>query len=274
MSRSSKKIPSYFIVPDEKINYGEFIQLGNILYSVSEPDNLVAKPRLADGPHPLGVEILPPKKLNDYCIKRETEKASRVGFFAKILELLGFGAGISRKSATASTESYTVKTMDISTFRPPAVFLEAVKKDQNVNDVLRNTQERYVFLITGVVVATGVEFNTYDSKERNSEGSIGINGHVVTLGPSGSKSRKTVLDISYADAGPVTLAFRVQKLQLREDGSMSSEPHVDGAYFGNDEKKYVVDVDADLDDFDVEGMEVIPVIHEISGEEYNLYATQ
>jgi len=274
MSQPSKNIPSYFIVPDEKINYGEFVQLGNILYSVSEPDNVVAKPRLVDGPHPLGVEIWPPKKLNDYCIKRENAKASKVGLFAKILELLGFGADISRKSAAASTESYTVKTMEISTFRPPAVFLEFVKKDQNVNDVLRNTQERCVFLITGVVVATGVEFKTYNSKDRNDEGSIGINGHVVALGPSGSKSRKTVLDVSYADAGPVTLAFRVQKLQLREDGSMSSESHVDGAYFGDDEKKYIVDVDADLDDYDVERIEVIPVIDEISGEEYNLYATQ
>lgn len=272
MARSQKSAPSYFIVPDEKINYDEFVQLGNVLYSVTEPDNVISKPRLTDVPHPLGSEISAPRILRDYTIKPTVEKGSKIGFFAKVLELLGIGVNVSRTNAATTSESYTIKSMDISTFKPSKEFLAAVKADKDVDDVLRNSQEQCAFLIIGVVVATGVQFSLLNTNENEKEGSLGVSSHGVSVGPSGSKRKKKVLEISYTDEGPVTLAYKVQKLQLKEDGTIGAEPHVEGAYFGHDGTKYVVDEDANLDNSDIEGLQGTVVVDEISNEEYNLYA--
>jgi hypothetical protein len=272
MTESSKSGPSYFVVPDEKINYDEFVQLGNVLYSVKKPDKVVSKPRLTEGPHPLGSQLPPPKVLKDYTIKPAVENESKIGFFAKILELLGFGINASRTKSTATSKSYTITSMAISTFNPSDDFLTAVKADARVNDVLQNSQDQCAFLITGIVVATGVKFTSLNTIGNEKEGSLGISSHGFSFGPSGSKRRKKVLELGYTDEGPVTLAFKVQKLQLREDGTLSAEDHVEGSYFEDDEKEYIVDEDAPLVESDVEEFQSTVVVDEISNEEYVLYA--
>jgi hypothetical protein len=272
MTGSSKSGPSYFVVPDEKINYDDFVQLGNVLYSVKKPNKVLSKPRLTEGPHLLGSKVPPPTVLKDYTIKPAVENESKIGFFAKILELLGFGINASHTKANAASESYTITSMAISTFDPSDVFLRAVKADTKVDDVLHNSLDQCAFLITGIVIATGVKFTSLTTIGDEKEGSLGISSHGFSFGPSGSKGRKEVLELGYTDEGPVTLAFKVQKLQLKEDGTLSAEDHVEGSYFGDDEKKYVVDEDAPLVESDVEGFQSIVVVDEISNEEYVLYA--
>ena len=271
MTRSAKKTPSFFIVPDEKIDYAEFVQLGNVLYSLTEPDNVLSQPRLTGGPHPLGSKVRISKPLEEYTITSSGEEGSKIGFFAKVAELFGLGVNASLTKAAANSESYTITSMAISTFAPTTEFLDAVKIDPDVNDILRNSQERCAFLITGVAVATGVQFTSSQTKENEKEGSMGISSHAFSLGPRGSKRRKNVLEVSYVDDGPVTLAFKVQKLQLRPDGSMGADDYIEGAYFGDDERKYVVDEDADLTNDDVGELQGMIVVDEVSGEEYVLY---
>lgn len=273
MTRSSKAPPSYFIVPDEKINYDESVQLGNVIYSVTKPDVVLSKPRLADASQPLGSTVPAPKVLPDYTISKEDEKETKIGFFAKILEILGLGLNTSRKNAAATSESYTITSLAISTFEPSSKFMEAVKEDGDVNDVLHNSQEQSAFLITGVAVATGVKFSSSDTKENEKEGSLGVSSHGISVGPSGSRKRKTVLKLSYTDDGPVTLAFKVRKLQLREDGTLSAEEYTDGAYFEETEKKYVVDDDAELNEADVGGLVRTTVVDDFTGEECSLYTS-
>lgn len=271
MTRSTNKTPSFFIVPDEKIDYAESVQLGNVLYRPTEPDNVLSQPRLAGGPHPLGSKVRDLRPLKEYTITSSDEKGSKIGFFAKVAELFGLGVNASMTKAAADSESYTITSMAISTFEPTTEFLDAVKADSDVNDILRNSQEQCAFLITGVAVATGVKFTSSQTRENEKEGSVGISSQAFSLGPSGSKKRKNVLEVSYVDDGPVTLAFKVQKLQLRPDGSMSAKDYNEGAYFGNDEKKYVVDEDADLTSDDVGDLQGTVVVDEVSGEEYVLY---
>ncbi|KAF3007574.1 hypothetical protein E8E13_007293 [Curvularia kusanoi] len=270
MTESSKK-RSYFIVPDEKVDYSQSVVLGNVLYSLTDPENLLAEPRL-EGLHPLGSEVTRSRPLKGYKVASTSEKEDKVGFFAKVLELLGLGINASRTNAVAASESYTISSMSFSTFKPTTEFLDVVKANADVDDVLRNSQEQCAFLITGVAVATGVKFTSSTSQDKEKEGSVGLSSQAFSLGPSGSKRRKNVLEVSYADDGPVTLAFKVQKLQLKEDGTLLAGDYVEGAYFGENEKSFVVDDNADLDRNDVGDLQRTEVVDEISGEEYVLYA--
>ena len=272
MGQSSKSKPSFFLVPDEKVPYDETVQLGNVLYRIAEPDNVLSKPRLAT-PLPLG-SATSTKELKNYRIASEACGSSRIGFFSKILGLLGFGLNASRKGAKSDSESYTVASMSISTFSPANEFLELVEKDFAVSQQLRNSPDKSAFLITGVVVATGVEFTSSTSQEKEHEGSLGIAVQGVEFGPSGSKTRKTVLDVSYTDDGPVVLAYRVQKLLLSESGKMTATPHSDGAYFGEEEKRLTVEFDAELDELDIEDFEGLEAVGEFDGVTYGLYKWQ
>jgi hypothetical protein len=271
MSPSTRNTPSFFLIPDEKINYESSLQLGNVIYSVTEPEALLFQPASASPPLSLGVEPSV-KELQNYRIAKEVAKSSKYGLFTKILDLFGFGANISHNGTKASSESYEVKSMRVSTFVPPPAFLSSLGKNAVVNDVLRNSSERFAYLVTGVVVATGVEFISSTSKENENEGSIGISSSGLSVGPSGSRSRKHKLDVSYSDAGPVVLAFKVQKLQLKEDGGVSAKPYVTGAYFSDGPKEYTIDFDADLDEDDITGMDSTAVLDETSGEECILYS--
>jgi hypothetical protein len=271
MVNSTRNSPSYFLVPDEKINYDEYVQLGNVLYNISEPDNVLSKPRLTLPSTPLGTKPSV-KELENYRISHEASKSSKIGFFSKVLDLLGFGLNASRKGAKSDSEAYTVASMSISTFSPPKEFLDAVAKDSAVSDQLRNSPDKSAFLITGVVVATGVEFTSSTSREAEHEGSLGIGSQGLSFGPSGSRARKTVLDVSYTDAGPVVLAYRVQKLLLSEDGEIKNQQHTTGAYFSDDVEKMTMQFDAEFADFDTEDFEKVEDIEE-DGEQYSLYAS-
>lgn len=272
MTRISNNQPSYFVVPDEKIDYAEFLQLGNVLYRVTEPDNVLSQPRLTEGSHPLGSKTTQSRPLKDYTITTNSDKASKIGFFAKVLELLGLGINASRSNATSASESYTIDSMAISTFKPSDDFLKAVRENNDINDWLHNSQDQCAFLITGVVEATGVKFTSSTSRENEKEGSLGISSQAISVGPSGSRKRKNVLELSYTDEGPTILAYKVQKLHLRKDGTMGAENYVDGAYFGDDEQKYILDDDAELTHFDVEGLTSIVVVDETSDEQLILFA--
>jgi hypothetical protein len=226
MAKSHHTPPSFFLVPDEKVSYESTVRLGNILYLISSPDNVLSS-------HPPSP---PPstKTLHDYHISHKASKSHKLGFFTKILDLLGFGVNASSRRAKSDQEAYTISSMAMSTFAPSKEYLKAVEGGGEVVDCLRNTPDRCAFLITGVVVATGVEFTSSTTREAEQEGSAGLASSGLSLGPSASRSRKNVLEVSYTDAGPVVLAYRVQKLAMLESGKMEATAHTEGAYFGAD----------------------------------------
>lgn len=161
--------------------------------------------------------------------------------------------------------------MSISTFTPPKEFLDLVETHTAVAQWPRNSADKSVFLITGVVVATSVKFTSLTGQEKECEGILGIGGHGMKFGSSGSKSRKTTLDVSHTDDGPVVLAYRVQKLLLSEAGKVSAKSYTDGAYFGDvDALMLEVKLD-DLDEYDVADFDKVEVIDEIDGKECSLY---
>jgi hypothetical protein len=124
-----------------------------------------------------------------------------------------------------------------------------------------------------VLVASGVEFTSSASREKELDGSFGISSSGVSVGPSASRSRKNVLDVSYTDPGPVVLAYRVQKLLLVEDGKVSPNSFTEGAYFGDEEKESTVVLDAELEDINTEDFEQVDGVGEVEREEYGLWVT-
>jgi hypothetical protein len=269
MASPQTRTPSFFLVPDEKINYDSTVKLGNVIYRVNEPDLVLLDPSSIVPPIPLGVAPSE-KELKKYKIAPTTTNSSKYGLFAKILDFFNFGANISHASDKDNSESYEIKSMKFSVFTPPRAFLEEIRKNQAVRDLLRNGAGS-AFLITGVAVATGVKFKSLNTKGHNNEGSFGVHAHGVAVGPSAKKSKKMTLELNYTDDGPTILGFRVQKLQLKE-GELSAEPYVDGAYFNDDNKdERFIDFNAGLDGDDEDDMEHEVVQDELTGEEYELY---
>lgn len=165
---------SFFIVPNQSIDYTEFLQLGNVLYNPTEPDNVLAQPRLAEGQHPLGSEVN---------------------------QIVHFAVG---------HESSAPSVLEISTFKPTSEFLNAVKADADVNDVLLHSQERRVFLITGVAVTTGFISSSpgIDADEEASDAGIRNQTSPSKIIDSGEKN--IISGKSHDQHGPVM--YKVQKL--------------------------------------------------------------
>jgi hypothetical protein len=84
-----------------------------------------------------------------------------------------------------------------------------------------------------------------------------------------------VLEVSYTDAGPVVLAYRVQKLAMLESGKMKATAHTEGAYFGADgEGELMMESDVELDEVDTEDFERVDGVEEVDGVEYALWVAQ
>ena len=270
MASPQTRNPSFFLVPDEKINYESTVKLGNVIYRVTQPDLVLFSPALATPPLALG-DDLSEKELKRYKILSKASNSSKYGLFAKILDFFNFGANISHTGAKDDSESYEIKSVKFSVFTPPPAFLATLEKNPSIKDVLENGAGRCVFLITGVAVASGVKFKSSNTKEHENEGSLGVHVHGVAVGPSAKRSKKMTLEISYTDNGPTVLGFRVQKLQLK-DGALSAEPYEEGSYFGDDnEDARYIDFNATLDKYDEDGMEHKAVQDELTGEDYDLY---
>lgn len=125
LSKSTSFSPVLFLVPDEKINYDTSVQLGNVIYRVTDPEIVLSKPRRS---HHCAPSASSPQSnnLKTTASQSEIPKFSKYGLVAKILDLLGFGANVSRRGAKAASESYEAKSMKISTFTPPKEFLSSV----------------------------------------------------------------------------------------------------------------------------------------------------
>lgn len=267
--------PSYFLVPDEKTDYSSTVQLGNVLYRVTEPGLVLLSPAGADPPLNLDGHH-GQKTLDGFNFSNSAQKSHKYGLFAKILDFFGFGVNVSHAGATEDSASYETDTMTLSYFDPSRQFLEALGSQPAVRDVLQNTPEQCVFLITGVAVATGVRFESTGARETEDEASVGVSaGGGVALGPSGRRSKRMVLKRSWKDKGPTVLGFAVQKVELKNDNKdgVTAERFTSGAYFGNDrdETASVVEFNADVTRLDVDGMKELAVTNEVTGEDCVLY---
>ncbi|KAK3314096.1 hypothetical protein B0H66DRAFT_567743 [Apodospora peruviana] len=266
--------PSYFLVPDEKIDYAPFVQLGNVLYRPTQPDLVLSTTSPGDLDGPASVKTFS----GGYSFAKEAHKSHKYGLFAKILDFFGFGVNVSHAAATENSETYTAENMTMSRFVPTQTFLSDISSRPAVQDVLQNSGDRCVFLITGVAVVTGLKFEARGSSETDIDGSLGLSAGGVAVGPQGKRSKKMVLRRSYADKGPTVLGFAVQKLELKSgDGVVRAEDYTTGAYFGDDigdEEKSgagLVEYDADVNAYDTAGLEGLVVEDEVVGEDCVLY---
>jgi hypothetical protein len=268
---STKAPPSFFLVPDEKKNYNSTVQLGNVIYQVKRPDVVLFRPDKAVPPLALG-ELPSPKTLKKYNIEKVDAKSSKYGLFAKILDFFGIGANISHSSGTDVSERYEIKSMTFKAFEPTPDFLAGLQAQKPIMDILKDGSEPCAFLITGIVVASGIVFKSADIKDGENEASLGINANGVSFGPSGKRSKKRTLKIDWEDDGPTLLAFKVQKLELKDDKvTATDEEH--GAYFGTDDEpvEHEVEFDAELDEYDVDGMQAEKIQDDFTEGEYDLY---
>ncbi|KAI1362818.1 hypothetical protein F5Y08DRAFT_310972, partial [Xylaria arbuscula] len=162
--------------------------------------------------------------------------------------------------------------MTINMFVPPPAFLDGLRAQKRIIDVLQSGNDRCAFLITGVVVASGIVFRSLDDNSRENDASLGAHVSGISVGPMGKRSRKRTLKIDWEDDGPTVLAFKVQKLQLT-DGELTATEETDGAYFGsNDQAEQVaIDFDAIVDEYDVHGTEPELIHDEFTGQDYTLY---
>lgn len=269
--------PFYFLVPDEKTDYSATVQLGNVLYHVTEPDVVLFSPASADPP--LELDGQPGQKtLDSYNFSNEAQKSHKYGLFAKILDFFGFGINASHAGATEDSESYETETMALSYFNPSSKFLLSLSEQPVVSDVIQNNADRCVFLITGVAVATGVKFESLGSRETENEGTLGVSAGGIAIGPSGRRSKKMVLKRSWKDKGPTVLGYAVQKLELGngEDGGVSAEKYTAGTYFAHDrfdkgDRSNVVKFNAEVTAPDIDGMGALAVANEVTGEDCVLY---
>ena len=273
---SYRKAPSsFFLVPDEKVNYEPSVKLGNVLYRVTQPDLVLFDPENATPSLPLEDDaspLPPPKTLRNYNIEKDNAMSSKYGLFSKILEFFSVGVHASRSSGTDVLERYDIKSMTISMFTPSPAFLNGLQAQDCIRDVIENSSDRRAFLITGVIVASGVTFKSSHVENRENEASLGANASGVSVGPMGKRSRKRTLEVNWEDEGPTVLAFRVQKLQLI-DVKLTATEETDGAYFGadNEAEEGSIEFDVALDESDRDGMEPEVVHDEFTGLDCDLY---
>ncbi|KAI1169867.1 hypothetical protein F4777DRAFT_571591 [Nemania sp. FL0916] len=271
-----KVLPSFFLVPDEKVNYQPSVKLGNVIYRVSQPELVLFDPAKHDPPLSLGDEatvLPPPKTLENYNIESSNTTSSAYGLFLKILEFFGFDAHVSLTSGAEVSKRHEIESMTISTFEPPQAFIDVLQAQKSIIDVLECGSSQCAFLITGVVVASGVVFKSLDVKDRDEDVNLGIHTDGVSVGPEGKRSRKRTLKVDWEDKGPTVLAFKVQKLQLR-NGKLATSEETEGAYFGTDDdnaEQAMIDADATLDESDVHGMKRELIHDEITAQDYYLY---
>lgn len=199
------------------------IKLGHILDDLTEfvPINRV------------NVVELPKTHLNPVDTKtgfktsRSKLLSGELGIFAKVMGLVGVGAGAEIFYKKDENDVLSCKKLETMTFDPPASY---INESMNLYDVKKFMEgsmfEAPVYMITGLKVGKGASLQSRSTKDKGfkMEGGVNPPGSPAQFGGKAGFGKKTTEGESWNGSTDFIVAFRVKKIWY-DHGDLKNKSH-------------------------------------------------
>ncbi|KAF2023076.1 hypothetical protein EK21DRAFT_95200 [Setomelanomma holmii] len=214
---SQQPRPCYFLAPTRTSSPEGSIRLGSI----------IASPELVDDP----ISTTSPASPDAASVTTYTERnwsksvttelnSGRIGIWASFLQVIvGVGGDVGVSWANEASQTYSAKVMKWTEFRPSLAYIKNAVEDEEVDEFIRGNKFREkVYMVTGVMVASGASGVIRSMRERGIYAHVGVDG--------------TALSGEFSDADDFVFAFRMRQIKVRKTGDITHKAKVDGALFG------------------------------------------
>ncbi|KAF2823059.1 hypothetical protein CC86DRAFT_75597 [Ophiobolus disseminans] len=233
--------PCYFLSPTRTNPPEGLIRLGSIIPS----------PALVDEP----INSIPPATPDASSLTTHTERnwsrhittasnSGSIGIWASFLQLIvGVGGDIGMNWTNEASQTYSAKVMTWSEFRPSMTYITNAVRDPDVDEFIRGNKFREkVYMVTGVMVASGASGVISAMKERGIYAHIGVDGTILSggfvplaAGPEVQFSKSKVESTGFEGADDFVIAFRIRQIKVKKRGEITHKAKVDGALFEVDD---------------------------------------
>ncbi|KAF2005416.1 hypothetical protein P154DRAFT_559949 [Amniculicola lignicola CBS 123094] len=247
--------PTYFLAPSRPYPPSGPIQLASIIPSYKLPDEPLYTPPAPDAS---SVSELNEK---DWSGSHIYKKSSSFGVWTSFLEFfLGAGIDLHLKSNSELVEKWAIKDMCTMSFVPTTKYIEEVVQKQEVLDyVVGNFFREKIYMVTGIMVASGAHSVKETLEERGVYVHAGVDllawtGIPLSVGPEGKLKKKEAMRVVTNTEEAFVFAFRVREIRLKRKGGVKDHKlYSQGALFGLDKAREVLKKVYD-EEIEVEGL--------------------
>ncbi|KAF2463703.1 uncharacterized protein BDR25DRAFT_205558, partial [Lindgomyces ingoldianus] len=226
--------PTYFLTPPRPYPPSGPIRLGGIIPSPTLPDEPLHIPSV-----PESHEISSFNEKN-WSGSHVRTSSSRFGIWTSFLQMiLSVGGDISVTSKSEINEAWSVDNMCTMSFVPSQAFIEkSVQAEQVRHYIIENRWREKIYMITGVMIASGATTFRESLEERGLFISVGVDatawtGVPISLGPEAKWKKNEVVGRRSEQQDDFVFAFRVREIRVRRKGGVKSTRAFNkGALFG------------------------------------------
>ncbi|KAL6364638.1 hypothetical protein LRP88_00608 [Fusarium phalaenopsidis] len=225
-------VKTYILAPNQTTAPDDLIKLGHILDDITDIREF--EPLNPDGIVPIDRTRTDTK--TGFTSSRRRLISGELGVFAKILGLIGVGAGAGIYYGKDKDSILSCKSLETQTFSPNKAYIEECMKLPDVENFMQGAKYKaHVYLVTGLKIGRGSSFQSASSVSKGGKLDVGINppGAPVEVGPKAAVNLTTAEGESWEGSTDFIVAFRVKRVQYRQ-GSIEAKTNTAKAVMQDD----------------------------------------
>ncbi|UPK95395.1 hypothetical protein LCI18_006330 [Fusarium solani-melongenae] len=208
-------VKTYILAPNQTTAPNDLIRLGHLLDDITDIREF--EPLNPD-------DIVPIDKTRTnfkigFTSSRQKLISGEFGVFAKILGLIGLGAGARVYDGKDKDSILSCKILETQTFSPNKAYIEKCMKLPDVDNFMQGAKYKApVYLVTGLKIGRGASFQSGSSISRGAalEAGISVPGAPVEIGPSAGVHLTRAEGESWEGSTDFVVAYRVKRIQYRQ----------------------------------------------------------
>ncbi|KAK7529834.1 uncharacterized protein J3D65DRAFT_159482 [Phyllosticta citribraziliensis] len=262
--------PCWFIAPHSCTPNGH-LKLGNIILNPSNPDI-----PLYESPSPLPeTERIETFSARGAHFNGHESQSAALGIATSFLSFLsGIGIDVATSWSKKEIDQLRAQTMTTLSFLPSSAFTEECAAQKVVRDYARKKIVVNLYMVVGVMIASGASRNTWSSAGRDVGLHVNIDGTLMgapaSAGPSVGLNQAKMIEVGAEDADEFVFAFRLRKMKFKKGEAKLSMRYKSSGFFGK----------GTVEEKEEEDEEPVPIIFEgladedVKGQHFGLEDTE
>ena len=231
--------PSFMLLPNFSFLPDQDIHLGTIFTSTKAS-------KLPDPRRPLNGatrENIDPSLIREQIHKpwnwnSSNDFSAKGGLHAETSFLTGIGGSMSKDGSRGKTLIIACDQVHTLNFQPTSKYLAQAVQDDNVQAVGRKRFGPPLYIVVGLMVATGAEITVVSDSSQGSSANLSVDatqlGVPLNLGPEGGYSKASKSRLTDVPTKPFILAYEIRRLRMKKDGLVSERDENKWALFDDE----------------------------------------
>ncbi|KAK8243590.1 hypothetical protein IWZ00DRAFT_178070 [Phyllosticta capitalensis] len=233
--------PCWFIAPQPCPPNGH-LKLGNIILNPSNPEIPLHE---SSSPLPSSEKVETFRQRGAH-LKHDKSTAAPLGIATSFLSFLS-GVGVDIDTEWSQKDVYQLRAREMTTmsFLPSPEFIESAAAQKVVQNYIRRKKFANLYMVVGVMVASGASPRKTSSIERNVGFHVNVDGTMIGApagaGPKIGFKQARTSDVGSEETDDFVFAFRLRKLKIRKGEARLKMRYKSGGLFDKDSGKEAAD---------------------------------